>query len=71
MDLPKAIEFPKLIPVCVCVTIQNDPISYVKHVLAPLCVFFTVFGCWGGGAKGAYGTTDEDLFVLTCACSCG
>ena len=22
------------------------------------------------GPKGAYGTTDEDLFVLTCACSC-
>ena len=24
-------------------------ISYVKHVLAPLYVFFTLFGCWGGG----------------------
>ena len=31
------------------VTIQNDQISYVKHVLAPLYVFFTLFGCWGGG----------------------
>ena len=30
-------------------TIQNDQISYVKHVLAPLYVFFTLFGCWGGG----------------------
>ena len=30
-------------------TIQNDPISLVKHVLAPLYVFFTLFGCWGGG----------------------
>ena len=31
-------------------TIQNDQISYVKHVLAPLHVFFTLFGCmWGGG----------------------
>ena len=30
-------------------TIQNDQISYVKHVLAPLHVFFTVFGCVGGG----------------------
>ena len=29
-------------------TIQNDQISYVKHVLAPLYVFFTLFGCWGG-----------------------
>ena len=31
-------------------TIQNDQISYVKHVLAPLYVFFTLFGCWGGVA---------------------
>ena len=30
-------------------TIQNDQISHVKHVLAPFYVFFTVFGCWGGG----------------------
>ena len=30
-------------------TIQNDQISHVKHVVAPLYVFFTVFGCWGGG----------------------
>ena len=31
-------------------TIQNDQISYVKHVLTPLHVFFTQFGCmWGGG----------------------
>ena len=29
-------------------TIQSDQISYVKHVLAPLYVFFTLFGCWGG-----------------------
>ena len=33
-------------------TIQNDQISYVKHVLAPLYVFFTLFGCWGGGGGG-------------------
>ena len=30
------------------VTIQNDQISYVNHVLDPLCVFFTLFGCWRG-----------------------
>ena len=30
-------------------TIQNDQISHVKHVLAPLYVFFTLFGCCGGG----------------------
>ena len=29
--------------------IQNDQISHVKHVLAPLYVFFTLFGCCGGG----------------------
>ena len=32
--------------------IQNDQISYVKHVLAPLYVFFTLFGCSGGGGGG-------------------
>ena len=36
-------------------TIQNDQISYVKHVLAPLYVFFTLFGCWGGGLPGGLG----------------
>ena len=30
-------------------TIQNDQISHVKHVLSPFYVFFTLFGCWGGG----------------------
>ena len=30
-------------------TLQNDKISYIKHVLAPLYVFFTLFGCGGGG----------------------
>ena len=35
-------------------TIQNDQISHVKHVLAPLYVFFTQFRCWGwGGSQGA------------------
>ena len=31
------------------VTTYNDEICYVKHVLDPLCVFFTLFGCGGGG----------------------
>ena len=31
------------------VTSHNDEICCVKHVLAPLYVFFTLFGCWGGG----------------------
>ena len=30
-------------------TIQNDQISCIKHVLAPLYVFFTLLGCGGGG----------------------
>ena len=30
-------------------TIQNDQISYAKHVVAPLYAFFTLFGCLGGG----------------------
>ena len=41
-------------------TIQKDEISYVKHVLAPFCVFFTLFGCvcgGGGGGQGGWGTT--------------
>ena len=29
-------------------TIPNDQISYVKHVLDPLYLFFTPFGCWMG-----------------------
>ena len=32
-------------------TIHNDQISYVKHVLGPLYVFFTLFG-WLDGGKG-------------------
>ena len=29
-------------------TIQNDEISYVEHVLHPLYVFFVLFGCLEG-----------------------
>ena len=36
-------------------TIQNDQISYVKHVLAPLCVVFTLLGCLEGGGGGSQG----------------
>ena len=36
-------------------TIQKDEISYVKHVLAPLYVFFTLSGCLGGGGGGSQG----------------
>ena len=43
--------------------IQNDQVPYVKHVLDPLYVFFTLFGSFflGGGSQGGWGTT----------CSCG
>ena len=47
MDLPKAIEFCKTF--FDIVTTYNDEICCVKHVLAPFYVFFTLFGCWGGG----------------------
>ena len=30
------------------VTTYNDEICYVKYVLAPFYVFFTLFGCLGG-----------------------
>ena len=29
-------------------TIGNDQLSDVNHVLDPLCVLFTLFGCWRG-----------------------
>ena len=32
-------------------TIQNDQISHVKHVLAPFYVFFTLLGVGGGGGS--------------------
>ena len=51
MDLPKAIEFSET-DFCDTLTIQNDQISHVKHVLAPFYVVFTLFGCWGGGGGG-------------------
>ena len=31
-------------------TTYNDETCYAKHVLDPLCVFFTLLGCGGGGA---------------------
>ena len=33
-------------------TFKNDQISYVKHILAPFSVFFTLFACWGGVPRG-------------------
>ena len=45
-------------------TIQNGQISYVKHVLPPPYVFFTLYGCvcvGGGGVPRGLGHT-------TCLC---
>ena len=39
------------------VTTYNDEICYVKHVLDLLCVFFTLFGCGGGGVPRGVGHT--------------
>ena len=36
-------------PIFDIVTTYHDEICHVKHVLDPLCVFFTLFGCVGGG----------------------
>ena len=48
------------------VTTYNDEICYVKHVLDPLYVFFTPFGCgrgWGGGApKGSRAQPADEVF---------
>ena len=33
---------------CDVLTIHTDQISYLKHVLDPLSVVFTPFGCWRG-----------------------
>ena len=52
-------------------TIQNEQISYVKHILAPLYVFFTLFGhCFwggGGGSQGGWGTTCLCNFTASAA----
>ena len=38
-------------------TLYNDAICYVKHVLDPLCVFFTLFAYGAGGYRGVQRTT--------------
>ena len=50
-------------------TIQNDQISHVKHVLAPLYVFFTLFGCWGVGWGGSKGSRGNLLMQFSRLCS--
>ena len=53
-------------------TIQNDQICYLKHVLAPLYVFFTPFGCccWGVGSQGIRGTACLCIFPASAAQEC-
>ena len=46
-------------------TIQNDQISYVKHVLAPFYLFFTLFGCAGGGGGLPRGLGHNLLMQIT------
>ena len=45
-------------------TIQNDQISCIKHVLAPLYVFFTLFGCFGGGGGGSQGAGAQPGYAV-------
>ena len=57
MEISKTIFFDTL-------TIQNDQISYVKRVLDPLCVFFTLFGCWGGGGGAPKGSGAQPAYAV-------
>ena len=45
-------------------TIQKDQISYVKRVLAPLYVFFTLFGCVVGGGGAPKGSRAQPAFAV-------
>ena len=44
-------------------TIQDDQISYAKHVVAPLYAFFTLFGCWGGGGGAPKGSRAQPTYA--------
>ena len=45
-------------------TIENDKVSYVKHVSAPLHLFFTLFGCFGGGGGGPKGARPQPAHAV-------
>ena len=51
--------------------IHNDEMSYVKHVLDPLYVFFTLFGCLERGVAGGFprGLGHNLLMQLSTLCS--
>ena len=46
------------------VTTYNDEICYVKHVLAPFYVFFTLFGCGGGGGGAPKGSRAQPAYAI-------
>ena len=50
-------------------TIHNDQISYVKQVLDPLYVFFTLFGCWRGAEASPKGLGHNLLTQYSTLCS--
>ena len=45
-------------------TIQNDQTSHVKRGLAPFYVFFTLFGCWGGGGGASKGSRVQPAYAV-------
>ena len=45
------------------VTTYNDEICYAGHVLDPLCVFFTLFGCVCGGGGGGKESRAHNLLI--------
>ena len=50
-------------------TILNYKISYVEHVLDPLYVFFTLFGCWRGADAAPKGLGCNLLMLFSTFCT--
>ena len=46
------------------VTTQKDHPTYVKHVLARICVFFTLFGYWAGGGGVSQGMSTQPAYAV-------
>ena len=44
---------------------HNDETSYVKHVLDPVCVFFTLSGCGGGGRWASKGAVAQPAYAVS------
>ena len=45
-------------------TIQNDQMCHMNHILAPLYVFFTLFGCCGGGGGAPKGSRAQPAYAV-------